>query len=230
VPIEPPARNAGIEGPWLRPICDQDVRESPQGAAQPRRMLPSAATDARAGFPCVSHVSAVSRRPPRDAPDRIRTCDLRFRRPLGWGQSGSESAGKPTADPVEADQRSRVGDKVRDKERRPPYRLNDVAQARRIAPQRPARSSGVVARRRRTPVPVDVIHVLDVGPHALFAERAADRQRDLRGRALSALGGGQTASAAPFGRWQSGRYAEEDTAMAHALRHPDPVHRDQSVR
>jgi len=47
---------------------------------------------------------------------------------------------------------------------------------------------------------VDVIDVLDVGLRALFAERAADRRRDLRGRALSARGGGQTASAAPFGR------------------------------
>ena len=79
---ESPKGARAASGPrHMRPICDHNRQESSHEAARPRRVLPQHHAGGERRLPCISPVSAASRRLPPNAPERIRTSDLRFRRP-----------------------------------------------------------------------------------------------------------------------------------------------------
>jgi hypothetical protein len=67
--------------PSMRPMCDHDGRETSHDGAQRRLGPPTGVGGRERRSPCISRVPAASRSFPPNAPERIRTSDLRFRRP-----------------------------------------------------------------------------------------------------------------------------------------------------
>jgi hypothetical protein len=72
---------AGQRPRQMRPICDHDRQESSHDGARRRRGAPRGAGVRGRRFTCIPPVSAAPRTFPPNAPERIRTSDLRFRRP-----------------------------------------------------------------------------------------------------------------------------------------------------
>ena len=98
----------------MRPICDHDGREGSHDAARPRRKTPREPTTASHVSPAISRVSAASRSSPPNAPERIRTSDLRFRRHRNRDEHALITAGRVQVSPVGSGHYCRVWDTTRD--------------------------------------------------------------------------------------------------------------------